>query len=178
MSYSSIVYTPLADTLASSDWSEIKYYVFHSVFFYVLTVRVIKLDDNNNDYDNHRLLCSQQPVCRCRDRLMHIACHVRARQTECARAADSPVGSSTDAAEENRAKTHPYSVGFFLLGFFLVPPPPPPIPPPLRNTLCWQAKILIRFCHQRIYKWYNILLLLFVNRDNLFFSLYFLLDEW
>jgi len=44
--YSSLVYTPLAGTLASSDWSEIKYYVFHSVFFFVLTVRVIKLDDD------------------------------------------------------------------------------------------------------------------------------------
>lgn len=48
MPYSSLVYTPLAGTLASSDWSEIKY-VFHSVFFFVSTVRVIKLDDNNDD---------------------------------------------------------------------------------------------------------------------------------
>lgn len=52
MPYSSLVYTPLAGTLASSDWSEIKCFSFG--FFFVSTVRVIKLDDNNDDDDCRR----------------------------------------------------------------------------------------------------------------------------
>jgi len=118
----------LAGTLASSDWSEIKY-VFHSVFFFVSTVRVIKLDGNNDD-DCVAVTATGPPSS---SRSSHAYCMLRTCPSNPMRARCRQPGRV-----ELRSRRKPHknaSVGFFLLGFFLFPPLPPPSSLLHRNTL-------------------------------------------